>query len=156
MNMKIAIANDRAGLELKNFLIGHLSGKEKPIAFLNLGIDREEAVDYPDQAKMVVNYILSGKADLGVLICGTGIGMSIAANRFRGIRAAICHHPLEARLAREHNDANILCLGARMIGAECALENLCVFLDTKFTGGRHSGRINKLDLLTSETLQPPE
>ncbi len=139
---KVAIACDRAGIKLKNFLIQQMN---EEVEFLDLGTNSEEPVDYPDYAKKVVKNILEGIVDFGVLICGTGIGMSIAANRYRGIRAGLCHNSLEARLTREHNNANILCLGARIIGEECALENLKVFLNTKFASGRHLRRVEKLD-----------
>lgn len=141
---KIVIACDRAGIRLKNFLIQALDGE---IEFIDLGTNEDKPVDYPDYAKKVVENILDGTAYFGVLICGTGIGMSMAANRYKGIRAAVCHNSLEARLTREHNDANILCLGARIIGEECALENVRVFLNTEFTFGRHLRRIEKLDEL---------
>jgi ribose 5-phosphate isomerase B len=141
----VIIASDRAGLELKSFLIEQMlvEGRYCPVDF---GTNGDEAVDYPDYARKVALAILNGEANFGILICGTGIGMSIAANRFKGIRAGLCHNSLEARLAREHNDANILCLGARIIGNECALENINVFLSTEFSGGRHSNRIRKLDM----------
>jgi ribose 5-phosphate isomerase B len=143
--INVIIASDRAGLGLKSFLIGQkLSNGD--YHFVDFGTNSEEAVDYPDYARKVALAILAGEANFGILICGTGIGMSIAANRFKGIRAGLCHNSLEARLAREHNDANILCIGARIIGNECALENVNVFLSTAFSGGRHSDRIRKLDL----------
>lgn len=137
----VAIACDRAGRELKDFLIQEM----KEVNFVDLGTNTDESVDYPDYAKKVVKEVLNKSVDCGVLICGTGIGMSMSANRYKGIRAGLCHNSLEARLTREHNDANILCMGARMIGKECALENLKVFLNTDFDGGRHLVRIEKLD-----------
>lgn len=139
---KIAIASDRAGLELKTYIINEL---KEQYDFDDLGTNNQDLVDYPDYAIKVVDKILSGHSEFGILICGTGIGMSIAANRHKGIRAGLCHNSLEARLTREHNDANILCLGGRMIGKECALENVKVFLTTNFAGGRHTNRIKKLD-----------
>ena len=139
---KIAIASDRAGLELKTYIINEL---KEQYDFDNLGTNNQDPVDYPDYAIKVVDKILSGHSEFGILICGTGIGMSIAANRRKGIRAGLCHNSLEARLTREHNDANILCLGGRMIGKECAVENVKVFLTTNFAGGRHTNRIKKLD-----------
>ena len=129
---KIAIACDRAGVELKKFLIDHLDGD---YVLEDLGTNSQDPVDYPDYAKKVVNKILNKEADCGVLICGTGI------------RAALCHNSLEAKLTREHNNANILCMGARIIGTETALENLKVFLNTDFTGGRHVRRVEKIDEL---------
>lgn len=139
---KIAIASDRAGLELKTYIINEL---KEQYDFDDLGTNNQDPVDYPDYAIKVVDKILNGHSEFGILICGTGIGMSIAANRHKGIRAGLCHNSLEARLTREHNDANILCLGGRMIGKECALENVKVFLTTNFAGGRHTNRIKKLD-----------
>lgn len=139
---RIAIACDRAGIGLKEFLIQEMNNE---IEFIDLGTNTDDPVDYPDYAKKVVNEVLNKTVDFGVLICGTGIGMSIAANRFKRIRAGLCHNSLEARLTREHNDANILCMGARIIGKECALENLKVFVNTEFAGGRHLRRIEKLD-----------
>ncbi len=143
--MRIGIANDRAGLSLKEFLIKSLNDFE----IIDFGCNTDEAVDYPDYAQKVVRAILNKEIDRGILICGTGIGMSIAANRFKSIRAALCHNEFEARLAREHNDANILCLGARVIASEMALSNAKVFLSTNFDelcGARHKARIAKLDL----------
>ena len=142
MKEKLAIACDRAGIELKDFIINEL---KEQYDFIDLGTNTQDPVDYPDYAKKVVNAILNKEVKKGILICGTGIGMSMAANRFKGIRAGLCHNPLEARLTREHNDANVLCLGARMIGKELALENVKVFLTTDFAGGRHLRRIEKLD-----------
>ena len=142
---KIAIACDKAGVLLKNFLIENIQNEN--FVFNDLGSYNQDSVDYPDYAKKVVKSLLNKEADFGVLICGTGIGMSMSANRYKGIRAAVCHNSLEARLTREHNDANILCMGARIIGNECALENLKVFLNTEFSGGRHIRRIEKIDEL---------
>jgi ribose 5-phosphate isomerase B len=141
---KIIIACDRAGVEMKNFLIEQLNTVYE---FIDFGTNTQDPVDYPDYAQTVARAILDKGGDLGILICGTGIGMSIAANRFKGIRAGLCHNPLEARLTREHNDANILCLGARIIGNELALENVKVFCETGFAGGRHLNRIIKIDAL---------
>ena len=142
---KIAIACDRAWIELKDFLIKNTSSKE--FVFIDLGTNNQDPVDYPDYAKKVVKAILNNEADCGVLVCGTGIGMSISANRYKGIRASVCHNSLEAKLTREHNNANILCMGARIIGNETALENLKVFLNTNFAGGRHLKRIEKIEEL---------
>jgi ribose 5-phosphate isomerase B len=140
---KIAIACDRAGIELKNFLIQEM---KEHVHFIDLGVNNDDPVDYPDYAKKVVENILKNTADYGVLICGTGIGMSIAANRYKGIRASLCHSGLEARLTREHNDANVLCMGARIIGKESALENLKIFINTEFSGDdRHIRRIKKIE-----------
>lgn len=139
---KIAIASDRAGLELKDYILQELGGQYD---FEDLGTNNQEPVDYPDYALKVVKRILDKSSDFGILICGTGIGMSMAANRYKGVRAGLCHNSLEARLTREHNDANILCMGGHIIGKECALENVKVFLTTDFAGGRHISRVKKLD-----------
>jgi ribose 5-phosphate isomerase B len=140
--IKVAIACDRAGIDLKNYLIENL---KNDYDIINLGTDSQEPVDYPDFAKKVVATILKKEVDFGILICGTGIGMSISANRFKGIRASVCHNSLEARLTREHNNANILCMGARIIGFETALENAKIFLSSNFSGGRHIKRIEKIE-----------
>jgi ribose 5-phosphate isomerase B len=141
---KILIGCDRAGADLKKFLMEQLEGSHD---FKDFGTNSEDPVDYPDYAQQVAKAILNREGDFGILICGTGIGMSIAANRFRGIRAGLCHNILEARLARGHNDANILCLGARMIGNELALEITRAFCEAKFEGGRHQRRVEKINAL---------
>jgi ribose 5-phosphate isomerase B len=107
-------------------------------------------VDYPDFAARVAAAVTSGEAALGVLVCGTGIGMSIGANKFAGVRAALCHSEFEARMTRAHNDANVLCLGQRVTGAGVALECLRVFLTTPFEGGRHAARVAKLAALEAK------
>lgn len=138
----VAIASDHAGLDLRAELRETLSVLE--ISVLDLGTDTADSVDYPDYAAKVVEAVKSGKADIGVLICGTGIGMSVAANRFPGIRAALCHDVTTARLARQHNNANILCLGARVAGIETARDCLVTFLEAEYEGGRHQRRVDKL------------
>ena len=135
----IVIASDHAGFELKQHII-----KNFPDKFLDLGCDSVEAVDYPDYAYKLAKAIQEKKANIGVLICGSGIGMSIAANRFPNIRAALCTNALMAKFAREHNDANILVLGARIIDEKTAIECLSVFMNTPFKGERHQIRIDKL------------
>ena len=111
---------------------------------LDLGTDGPASVDYPDYADSLARTILEGRAERGVLVCGTGIGISIAANRHRGIRAATCHDETTARLTREHNDANVLALGARIVGEEVAKDCLRAFFRTEFAGGRHQPRVDKL------------
>lgn len=140
----IAIASDHAGFEYKPSLVKHL--KSRGYEVIDLGTNSDESVDYPVYAKKVCSEILSGKCDKGVLICGTGIGMSISANRFNGIRAALCPIPQYAKLAREHNNANVLCLGARFMDLETCIKILDVFLDTDFLGGRHENRVNQIDI----------
>jgi ribose 5-phosphate isomerase B len=138
----IAIASDHAGYELKSTLIEEL--KAKGYEILDLGTNGPESVDYPDFGKALAEALGAGKANRGVAVCGTGIGISIAANRYPGIRAAVCHDETSARLAREHNDANILALGARLLGSEVAKDCLKAFLTTKFAEGRHAPRVAKL------------
>ena len=141
---KILIANDHAGFQMKQALIKKLINK---IDFLDLGTSSLESVDYPDYAEKLSKEISSRKFDKGLLICGSGIGMSIVANRFKNIRAALCMTAEMSRLAREHNDANILVLGSRLISEEEAIKCLLVFIETKFEGGRHQTRLNKLNLV---------
>lgn len=141
-NKPIAIASDHAGTGLKHMLITELGRLGYKV--LNLGTDGSESVDYPDYGFKLAEALKQGEADYGVLICGSGIGISIAANRYRHIRAALCTSGLIARLSREHNDANVLVLGARIVGEEVAKDCLHQFLSTPFAGGRHEGRRNKL------------
>lgn len=138
----IAIASDHAGFALKAELAEELRRMDFDV--LDLGTDDERSVDYPDFANALAEAILDGRAPQGVLICGTGIGISMAANRHRGIRAAPCHDVTSARLARQHNDANVLGLGARLIGPEVARECLRTFFTTDFEGGRHKRRVDKM------------
>lgn len=138
----VVIASDHAGFDLKQTLIEQLRGMGRdPI---DLGPYSADRVDYPDYGKLAAEAIVQGRARRGVLICGSGIGISIAANRHPGIRAALCHDHLTAQLSRQHNDANILVLGARLIGADVAADCLRTFLTTGFEGGRHQGRVEKL------------
>jgi ribose 5-phosphate isomerase B len=138
----IAIANDHAGTELKKVLAAALA--ERGIPVVDLGTNSAESVDYPDYAKAMADALSDGRAGRGLLICGTGIGIAMAANRYRHLRAAPVHDVSTARLAREHNDANVLALGARFIGAELAKECLETFLTTPFGGGRHARRVAKM------------
>jgi ribose 5-phosphate isomerase B len=138
----IAIASDHAGYDLKTVLAEELGTMGYEV--VDLGTDGRDSVDYPDFAKALIKAVIEGRADCGVLVCGTGIGISIAANRHPGIRAALCHNETTARLARAHNDANVLALGARIVGIEVAKDCLKAFLTTEFAGGRHAGRVAKL------------
>jgi ribose 5-phosphate isomerase B len=138
----VALGADHAGFELKNVLKADLI--EHGYEVLDLGTSGSESVDYPDFGKAVAEAVASGRAYRGVVVCGTGIGIAIAANRNPGVRAAVAHCGLEARLAREHNDANVLALGARIIGPEAARDALHAFLATDFAGGRHERRVAKL------------
>jgi ribose 5-phosphate isomerase B len=139
--VKIVIAADHGGFELKELIAKSLleAGRE----IVDVGCFSNESVDYPDFAKKAVECIVSGECQMGVLICGTGIGMSIAANRNRAIRAANCSNVYTAKMSREHNNANILCLGARVLEADVAVEMVHVWLETAFAGGRHQRRIVK-------------
>jgi ribose 5-phosphate isomerase B len=138
----IALASDHAGYDLKTALAGALEAAGHKV--LDLGTNGPDSVDYPDYGDALAAAIADGRAERGVAVCGTGIGISIALNRHPGVRAALCHDETSARLAREHNDANVLALGARLIGSEVAKNCLKVFLDTGFAEGRHIGRVAKL------------
>ncbi len=140
---KVALDADHAGFELKEIIKEHLSGRG--VIPLDLGTDSTQSVDYPDYARKVCEAVLSGSADKGVLICGTGLGMSMMANRYKGIRGALCHDHFTARAARSHNDSNVLILGGRILGTDLAKEIVDTWLDTPFKGERHLNRINKFD-----------
>lgn len=143
MSGNIAIASDHAGFQLKSQLIEELNNLGYSV--VDLGTEDKASTDYPDYGFAMAQAIKDGKADRGVLICGTGIGISIAANRYPWIRAGVCSSPTDARLTRQHNDANVLAMGERLIGDEVAKECLRVFLETEFDGGeRHARRVNKL------------
>ena len=143
--MKLAIGCDHAGPELKAEVLEYL--KEKGIEYADLGVGEGEKCDYPDKAQEVCAKVISGECDLAVLICGTGIGMSMAANKIKGIRAACCSDYFSAKFTRAHNDANVLCIGARVVGAGLACELIDVFVNTPFEGGRHQSRIDKITAL---------
>ncbi|MBX9942517.1 MAG: ribose 5-phosphate isomerase B [Reyranella sp.] len=138
----IAVASDHAGFDLKELLKRDLQQAGHDV--LDLGTSSTASVDYPDFGKAMAEAIASGRVPRGVLVCGTGIGISIAANRNPKVRAALVHDVTSARLSREHNDANVIAFGQRLIGTEAAREALKVFLATKFEGGRHEGRVAKL------------
>jgi ribose 5-phosphate isomerase B len=140
----LAIAADHAGFALKQQLERTL--EQMLVRFEDLGTHDERSTDYPDFAHAVARGVAEGRYRLGVLVCGTGIGMSIAANRHVGVRAAVCTESFTARMARAHNDANVLCLGSRVIGLGVAQEVLRAFLEARFEGGRHAPRVAKLDL----------
>jgi ribose 5-phosphate isomerase B len=142
MSEAVAIAADHGGFELKSLLVAEL--RTLGYVVLDLGTENGVAVDYPDFAEALVATLRGGRAMRGVLVCGTGIGMTIAANRHREIRAALCHDGLTARLARQHNDANVLVLGGRLLGPELAKDCLRIFFSTAFEGGRHARRVAKL------------
>lgn len=138
----IAIASDHGGFELKQLLIADLQARG--IEVLDLGATGPESVDYPDFADALADAMRAGRADRGLLLCGSGIGISIAANRHPHVRAALVHDGLTARLARQHNDANVLVMGGRLIGPELAKDCLDIFLKTEFDGGRHARRVAKM------------
>lgn len=140
--MNIAIACDHGGFQLKKSII-HFC-KEQGIEYVDFGCDSETSVDYPIYAKKVADAVTTGICQMGILLCGTGIGMSIAANKCSGIRAALCHDTFSARMTRMHNDANILCMGGRVIGVGPALEIVSAFLHTDFMGERHARRVQMI------------
>jgi ribose 5-phosphate isomerase B len=139
--MNIAVASDHAGFSLKQVIVGHLKTRLGEGQVLDLGPADTQRVDYPDFAARVARAVVAGQAGLGVLVCGSGIGVSIAANKITGARAALCHDDYTARMARAHNDARILCLGSRVIGESVALSAVDAFLSATFEGGRHADRV---------------
>jgi len=139
----LAIASDHAGFSLKEQLKGSLDAMGVP--FEDLGTHGEARCDYPDFAHAVARGIAEGRYRFGVLVCGSGIGMSMAANRHPGVRAALCTEGYAARMSREHNDANVLCLGSRIVGPGVAEEILRAFIEARFEGGRHASRVAKID-----------
>lgn len=144
--MKIAFASDHGGFELKNFIIEKLgeTSISKPFEILDLGTNSSDSVDYPDYAEKAVKAIRDNSVECAVILCGTGIGISIAANKFKGIRAALCHNEFTARMSRMHNNSNILVLGGRVIGPEVALGIVKTWIETDFEGGRHQKRLDKI------------
>lgn len=147
--MKVAIACDHAALELKNAVVKHLT--ERGFEVKDFGIHEPGPVDYPDYALPVAEEVASGKADKGILICGTGIGMSICANKVKGIRCALCSDTFSAHSTREHNDANILAFGERVVGGGLALDIVDTFLDTPFSNAeRHVKRIEKITAIENK------
>jgi ribose 5-phosphate isomerase B len=141
--MIILIASDHAGFDLKELLAERTRDTGHEV--IDLGPSTRESVDYPDYAHNLARRIAAGEADFGVLICGTGIGMCMVANRHPGVRAALCHDAFTAELARRHNNANVLCMGGRTTGPGLAIQMLDIFLATPFNGGRHERRVNKIE-----------
>lgn len=139
----IVIASDHAGLPLKRHLVAFLARLGHEVR--DLGVAEDRSVDYPDYAHDLARRVASGEAGRGILICGTGLGMSMAANRHPGVRAALCHDAYTAEMARRHNDANVLCMGARVLGTGVAEQVTAVFLETPFEGGRHLRRVGKIE-----------
>ncbi len=142
MSKTIVIGCDHGGPELKNEIASYL--RDSGYNIIDCGVNVGEAVDYPEKAYEVCGKVIGGEADLGILICGTGIGMSMAANKIRGIRAAACSEVYSARLTRIHNNANVLCMGARVIGTETAKMMVDAFVTAEFEGGRHERRVNMI------------
>ncbi|WP_054637072.1 ribose 5-phosphate isomerase B [Thalassobacillus sp. C254] len=140
--MKVAIGADHGGYHLKEEIKGLLD--ELNISFEDVGCDCTDSVDYPDYASPVAEKVANGEADRGILICGTGIGMSIAANKVKGIRCALVHDLFSAKATRAHNDSNVLAMGERVIGPGLALEIAKVWLTTDYEGGRHANRVQKI------------
>jgi len=143
--MKVALGSDHGGLDLKEAVISAL--KELNLEYEDLGTYDRNSCDYPDFAQKVAEAVLSGNCQQGVLICGTGIGMSMAANKIPGIRAALANEIFSATMARAHNDANILCIGARVVGPGVAQEVVKAYFTTTFEGGRHARRVEKINAL---------
>lgn len=146
--MKIAVGCDHGGLEHKNAIAEHL--EKRGFEVVDFGIKEAVSVDYPDIAKPLAKSVANGECELGILVCGTGIGMSLAANKVKGIRAAACSEHFSAKFTRLHNNSNILCLGGRVIGVGTALELVDLFVDTEFEGGRHETRVNKITAIENE------
>lgn len=149
--MKIAIGSDHAGLSLKNEVVKHL--EKKQIEFKDFGTFSEDSTDYPDYAQTVAEEVAANNFDFGILVCGTGIGISIAANKVPGIRAALCSDTFSAHSSREHNDANILALGARVLGVGIALDIVDSFLNASFLGDRHLKRVNKITAIENKYMK---
>ena len=146
--MKIALGADHAGFKHKQIVAEELKGLGHEV--VSFGAEDESRVDYPDPAREVCQHVVDGTCDRGILICGTGLGMGIAANKVRGIRAAVAHDEYTTIMSRAHNDANVLCLGARVIDEETALSLVSLWLRTNYEGGRHQQRLDKISQMESE------
>lgn len=143
--MKIVIGNDHAAVEMKREIAAYL--EELGHEVINVGTDTEESCNYPEYGEKAAREVAEGRADCGVLICGTGVGISLAANKVRGIRAAVCSEPTTARLVKQHNNANMIAFGARIVGMETAKAILDAYLGAEFLGGRHQRRIDMIHAL---------
>jgi ribose 5-phosphate isomerase B len=148
----IAVGSDHGGLALKDGIKTLL--KKRGIPFVDCGTDNGDSVDYPDFGEKVARQVSSGVAEKGILVCGTGIGMSIVANKFPHVRAALVTDPFTAQMAKEHNNANILVLGGRVLNENEAGDLVAIWLDTKFEGGRHQGRLDKIAVIEEELYKP--
>ncbi|MBQ8439393.1 MAG: ribose 5-phosphate isomerase B [Clostridia bacterium] len=147
---KITIGSDHAGYELKLKVIAHL--KERGIETIDVGTHSTDSCDYPDFAHAVCKNVQDGVTELGILVCGTGIGMSMAANKHKGIRAAACSDTFSARLTRMHNDANVLCFGERVVGMGLACDLVDEFIDAEFEGGKHARRVDMITAIEKDQL----
>ena len=147
--IRIAVGSDHAAVTMKDGIAQYLRGAGADVD--DVGTAGTDSVDYPDFARLVGDKVAGGQARLGILLCGTGIGVAISANKIPGIRAAVCHDVTTARLAREHNDANVLCIGARTTGATVAMDIVRTFLEAQFEGGRHQRRLDKITELESRS-----
>ena len=143
MTKPLGVASDHAGLELKRTLVMEL--EKRGVVVREFGTTTSDSCDYPDFAHAVGRAIESGDIERAILVCGTGVGMSIAANRHAVVRAVVCSEPLSARMSRQHNDANVLCIGARVVGVGTAIDIMEAFLDATFEGGRHATRVAKIN-----------
>ena len=140
--MKIAVANDHGAVELKHEIVKYLEAQGHEV--INFGVDVAESVDYPIQGLKVARAVVDGVAERGIALCGTGIGISIACNKVKGIRAVVCSEPFSAKLSRQHNNSNILCMGGRVVGPELAKMIVQEWLDAEFEGGRHQRRVGEI------------
>lgn len=147
---KITVGCDHAAVDLKKKVIAHL--EERGVAVIDVGTHTSDSCDYPDFARLVCKNVQDGVTELGILICGTGIGMSMAANKHRGIRAACCSDTFSARLTRMHNNANVLCFGERVVGMGLACDLVDAFIDTDFEGGKHQRRVEKIMAIEAEEI----
>ena len=151
--MKIALASDHAGFDLKDGIARHLAGRG--VAFTDFGSAAGQKADYPDTAEAALDSVLAGAHERAILVCGTGMGMSIVANKFRGIRATLCWNEYTAEMSRRHNDSNCLALGGRVLTLELGLRLVDIWLDTPFDGGRHVGRLEKIRSLEERHFKLP-
>lgn len=146
--MKIGIGNDHAAVDMKNEVVEFL--KEKGYEVVNFGTDKKESSNYPEYGRKVAEAVAAGEVDLGILICGTGVGISLAANKVKGIRAVVCSEPYSAKLSRQHNNTNVLAFGARVVGIELAKMIIEEWLNAEFMGGRHQDRIDMITEIENE------
>jgi ribose 5-phosphate isomerase B len=151
--MKIAVGSDHRGYDVKRRIVHQLQKKGHEV--IDVGPNGPESVDYPDFALQVAQAVGEGRVDRGILICGTGIGMCIAANKVKGVRAAPCHDSITAEMSRRHNNANILCLSADLLGDELIGHMIRIFLETEFEGGRHARRVDKITRFEANSPPPP-